>query len=150
MTDLVGAYDAVVARLTGEGSGIDIPIRWQDDQAEPLPDTPAAFVYVEIETERGGIAGFGGGRGANLFRNPCWVMAYVFVPKGQGARVVGGLAETIAARLRSFRDADISCFEGTVLFVGSGAALKPPGLRSDVGAYSCAIAEIAMSYDQIG
>jgi hypothetical protein len=60
------------------------------------------------------------------------------------------MAETIAARLRSFRDATISCFGADVIPVGPGSNISPPGLQSEVSNYLCAVAEIDLHFDQIG
>src|SRR4051794_26344270 len=92
-------------------SGISFPLYWQGDDAPTLPDTPAAFGFVVFNNEGSGRspAAFGGGTGRNLYRNRASVEAYVFSPLGEGAAVVMGYAESVAAKLRSYRTGDISC-----------------------------------------
>lgn len=147
------AFAAIRARLEASGSGITIPLRWQGEDGGPLPDTPAAFAYIVFANDGSspGPTAFGGGRGANLYRNIATVQAYVFAPLGEGLAVLLTHAETIAARLRSFRDTSISCFSADVITFAEGQRLIPPGLRdSEVSNYQAALAEIAVSFDQIG
>lgn len=144
------ALAAVRARL--EAGAFSFALRWQGEDAGPLPDTPTTFAFVVFNNDgsgRGPVA-FGGGRGANLYRNQATVEAYVFVPNGQGLSAATDAAELVAAQLRSFRDASISCFAADVIPVGEGAQIKPPGLNSEVSNYQCAVAEIALFFDQIG
>lgn len=130
--------------------GTTVPLRWQNENGDPLPDEPAPFVYTEFLNEGADIAGFGGGRGSNLYRNRAMVEAYVFVPKGEGLDAAENIAEQIAVLLRSYRDAHISCFSATVIPGGDGAMLTPPGLTSDVGNYFWAACEVRLHFDQIG
>lgn len=144
------ALAAVRARL--EAGAFAFPLRFQGDPESPLPDQPTTFAFVVFNNDGSGRgpAAFGGGRNANLYRNQATVDVYVFVPNGQGLSVATDAAELVAAQLRSFRDASISCFAADVIPVGEGSQLKPPGLNSEVSNYQCAIAEIAMHFDQIG
>lgn len=144
------AYAAVKARL--DGAGFSFPLRYQGEDSGPLPDTPATFAFVVFSNDgsgRGPVA-FGGGVGRNLYRNLGVVEAFVFVPNGEGLAAAMNAAELVAARLRSFRDASISCFSADVIPVGEGSKITPPGLSSEVSNYQCAVAEIAMHFDQIG
>ena len=117
-----------------------------------LPDTPSAFAYLEMENFGAGRgpASFGGGSGSNLYRNEGLITAYVFAPTDEGPEVAMDAAETIAARMRSFRDSNISCFSAVVRPIGSGTSIAPPGLNSEVGNYWVAVAEIAFHFDQLG
>lgn len=147
MTTATQAYAAIRARLESQCPGVTF--RWQNEDAV-LPDDPAPFVYVEFVAEPGALASFGGGRGANRYRNPARVEAMAFVPRGQGLTPALDLAETVAAALRSYRDVDISCFDATVMPGGDGASLAPPGLASEAGNYWFAAAEISLHFDLIG
>lgn len=152
MTTAAGALAAIRTRLEASGSGITIPMRWQGEDAGPLDDAPTAFAYIEMENfgaGRGPTA-FGGGSGSNLYRNDGVINAYVFSPNGEGMSVALAHAETIAARLRSFRDSDVSCFSASVRPIGSGSSIEPPGLNSEVNNYTCAVVETAFHFDQIG
>lgn len=151
-TSAVDALAAVRSRLETGGSGITIPLRWQGEDGGPLPDTPAAFAFVVFNNDGagGGPAAFGGGRGANLYRNRALVEAFVFAPNGEGLPVAMAYAETIAARMRSYRDTAISCFSADVVPVGEGSKITPPGLTSEVSLYMCAVAMIELTFDQIG
>lgn len=148
MTTVSEARGAVRARI--EANITSVPLRWQNEDGGPLPDEPAPFVYAEFNTERGSLAGFGGGRGNNLYRNPARVEAYVFVPKGVGLDRAEEIAEQIAALFRSYRDQHISCFDATVYPGGDGAALTPAGLSSEVGNYFWASVEVSLHFDQVG
>lgn len=144
------AVAAVRARL--EAAAFTFPLRWQGEDGGPLPDEPETFAFVVFNNDgsgRGPVA-FGGGRGANLYRNQASVEVYVFAPSGEGLSVATDAAELIAAQLRSFRDSSISCFSADVIPVGEGASIKPPGLSSEVSNYQCAVAECALHFDQIG
>ncbi len=132
-----------------------VPFRWQNEAADSqgeveLPDTPSPFVYVEFNADRGTLASFGGGRGANRYRNPARLEAYVFVPKGEGLDEAEAIAEQIAVLFRSYRDADISCFDASVYPGGDGEELKPKGISSEVGNYFWACCEVSLFFDQIG
>lgn len=148
MTTVSEARASVRARLVGGGLGV--PLRWPNEDGGPLPDDPAAFVYTEFNTERAALAGFGGGSGANLYRNAARVEAYVFVPKGVGLEQAEQIAEQIAALFRSYRDQHISCFDATVYPGGDGAMLTPPGLNTVVGSYFWSAVEVSLHFDQIG
>jgi len=152
MTTASGAFAAIRSRLEASGSGITIPLRWQGENTGPLPDVPAPFAFVIFDNfgSRPGPAEFGGGRGQNRYRNQAAVECYVFAPNGVGLAVALDHAETIAARLRSFRDDNISCFSADVKPIGNGAGIAPLGLQSDVNNYQVALAEISLHFDQIG
>lgn len=144
------ALAAVRARL--EGGSIPFPLRWQGENSGALPDTPATFAFIVFNNDGSGRGptAYGGGRGANLYRNQATVEAYVFSPSGEGLAVAMDAAETLAALLRSYRDSSISCFAADVIPVGEGSKIAPPGLASEVSNYQCAVAEIALTFDQIG
>jgi hypothetical protein len=152
VTTASGVFAEIRARLDDAGSGISIPRYYQGDDALILPDTPAPFVFVVFNNEGSGgrPAAYGGGRGANLYRNRATLEAYVFSPVGEGMETVTGYAETVAARMRSYRSATISCFSADVIPVGPGSSISVPGLSSEVSNYQCAVAEIVLSFDQIG
>ena len=153
MTTATQAYAALRARLEANVptyGGSPIALRWQNEDGGPLPDEPSPFIYCEFIAERGRLASFGGGRGNNMYRNPAVLDMFVFVPKGWGLPPATDIAETAATLFRSYRDADVSCFDASVLPGGDGADLKPPGLSSEVGNYFWAAVEVSLHYDQIG
>ena len=145
------AAEALTAIKTQLASGT-VPLYWQGDDAPTLPDSPAAFGFVVFNNEGSGRSptAFGGGRGANLYRNRASIEAYIFSPLGEGAEVVMGYAEAVAAKFRSYRDSDISCSSADVILIGPGSSLSVPGLSNEVSNYQCAVAEIALHFDQIG
>ncbi len=149
-TTTTQAQAAIRAQI--EAGSISFPLYWQGEDAPILPDVPATFAFIIFNNEGSGRApaAYGGGRGANLYRNRGTVEAYVFAPNGEGLAVATDAAEVIAAQLRSFRSGDISCFSADVIPVGPGSSISPPGLSSEVSNYQCAVAEIALSFDQIG
>lgn len=151
MTTAVDARSTLKIRLSGVAG---FPIYWQGDVIPPLPDEPAAFAFVVFNNEGSGSgpAGFGGGRGLNLWRNRGTVEAYVFEPAladGAAERVMQN-AELVAARLRSYRDAVVSCGAADVIPIGEGSNISVSGLSSPVNNYQCAVAEIDLHFDQIG
>lgn len=145
------ARAAVRAQLPG--SAFAFPIYWQGDDTPPLPDTPAPFAFIVFNNEGSGRGptAYGGGRGNNLYRNSASVEAFVFSPIGSetGADLVSGRAEQIASRLRGYRDANISVHNADVIFIGPGSSLSVPGVNA-VDNYQCAVAEIALTFDQLG
>jgi hypothetical protein len=150
-TDVTGAMAAL--RTRAEAVLTALPLFWQDeDNAGALPDTPRTFVYFELDTLRPFLAGFGGGRSNNLYRNPAELHGFVFVPIGQGLPVALAAAETVAAAFRSYRSAgnEVSCFEASVHPVGKGAEIVPQGLSSAAGNYACAVAIVVLQFDQVG
>jgi hypothetical protein len=151
VTSIVGAFDAIRERLDESDSGITIPLYYQGVSVV-LPSKPETFAYVVFENDGSGFGpvSFGGGRGNNRYRNQATLEVFVFTPNRKGIREAMVQAETIAARLRSFRDDDISCFSAHVRPLGEGQRLKPPGLESEVNNYVCALAEITFHFDQIG
>lgn len=153
MTTITQARQAVRSRMETGGvvhAGAPVPLRWQNEDGGPLPDTPSPFVFTEFQTERGRLAGFGAGRGDGLYRNPARIESYVFVPKGWGLDAAEAIAEQIATLFRSYRDDHISCFDASVYPGGDGAALTPPGLSSPAGNYFWAACEVSLHFDQIG
>ena len=147
-TDLAGVLAIIRARA--EAQITTLPLYWQDEDNFDLPDEPAPFVFFELIVRRGRIASFGGGRGANLYRAPAELNAYVFVPRGIGLPAVAVLAETVAAAFRSYRSGGLSCFDATLHPVGEGEALVPPGLSSAAGNYACVVVSVSLHFDQIG
>lgn len=159
MTAITQAFAAIRSRLEGgsytDGAGNALATSWlrfQGEDGGPLPDTPAPLAYIELENFGAGRgpAAYGGGRGGNLYRNEGLINAFVFVPNGHGLSVAIALAEQVAARMRSFRDSDISCFSAVVRPIGEGTSIVPRGLRSEVNNYTCAVVEIAFHFDQTG
>src|SRR4029077_12896390 len=145
MTTTSEAYRALRGLLEAEPSLP--PLRWQNEDedstgAVALPDTPAPFLYTTFETEPAELVSFGGGRYANRYRNPARLDVFVFIPKGWGLTYATDYAETAAALFRSYRDSEISCFAATVYPGGDGAALRPPGLPSEVSNYFWAATEV--------
>lgn len=156
MTTITGAFAAIRARLEAvaitDAHGNTLPFRYQGEDGGALPDTPTAFAYVEVEIFGSGVGptAFGGGRSANLYRNDGVVHVYVFAPNGEGLAVTVALAEQVAARLRSFRDSDVSFFSASVHPIGDSTSIAPEGLNSEVNNYTCAVVEAAFHFDQIG
>jgi hypothetical protein len=155
MTTASQAFAVIRARLAANKPAGLTAFRFQNEDedttgAAALPDTPAAFAYIEFLAEPGSLAAFGGGAGRNLYRNPAQIQCYVFVPRGLGLAAATDLAEQLATLFRSYRDADISCFAATVYPGGDGASIKPPGLSSEVDNYFWAVADVSFYFDLIG
>lgn len=154
MTTASQAFAIIKARLTNniptDAASRPVGLRWQNENDEPLPDKPAPFIYTEFLTDPSQLASFGGGRGANRYRNPAVADFYVFVPNGWGLVEAADIAEQVATLFRSYRDNDISCFDATVYPGGSGSSLAPPGVGSEVGNYFFTSVQVALFFDLIG
>ncbi len=146
----VTATEAHAALKTQVGTGLAFTVYWQGEATPILPDTPAAFGYAVFDVQGSTPVAFGGGRGNNVYRNSALLSVYVFSPDGEGASAVLAHAETVAARLRSYRDQYVSCFSADVILIGPGSAMSVPGLSNEVSNYQCAVAEISLYFDQIG
>lgn len=146
-TPITSAFAALKARAVEQVTGM--PLYWQDED-NALPDAPAAFCYLELVTDRGSFIEIGGGRGANTWRTPGELRAYVFLPRGEG--LASGLvrAEAVAAAFRSYRGGGVTCDGASVHPVGEGEALAPPGLASAADAYACVMVAIPLHFDQVG
>lgn len=142
--------EATTPTYAQDGETRTIGLRWQGESGGPLPDIPAPFAWTAFAGDQGRLAGFGDGRGANLYRNGGQIEAYVFVPMDWGAAVALAIAEQYAALFRSYRDATMSCFDATVDPGGPGAMLKPPGFDSEVEGYWYCGVVVSLYYDQIG
>ncbi len=149
-TTVSGALAIIRAQV--EAAGLSFPLYWQGDHAPILPDTPATFAFVVFNNEGSGGApvSYGGGRGANLYRSRAFLEAFVFVPSEWGLSAATDAAELIAASLRSFRSGDVSCFAADSRPVGPGSGISVPGLTSVVSSYQCAVAEVTITFDQVG
>lgn len=154
MTTATGAYNVIRARLEAnvpnDSQSNPVTLRWQNEDGAALPDTPAPFIYTEFLADPASLVSFGGGRGANRYRNTAQIVCYVFVPRGWGLTEATTIAEAVATLFRSYRDTDISCFEASVLPGGDGASIKPPGMDSEVDNYFYAVMAAELFYDLIG
>jgi hypothetical protein len=146
------AAEALAALKSRLSTGISFSVYWQGDAAPILPDTPTAFAYCVFDNEGSGVfpVSFGNGAGGNTYRNRATLNAFTFSPARYGAAAVLGHAETIAARLRSYRDTYISCFAADVILIGPGSQISVPSIGSAVNNYQCAVAEVSLHFDQIG
>lgn len=148
MSTAAEALAALKARVTG----LAFTVYWQGDAAPILPDTPTAFAYCVFDNEgsRTFPVSYGAGAGGNTYRNRALLSAYTFSPARFGSAGVLGHAETIAARLRSYRDSYVSCFAADVILIGPGSQIPVPNIGSAVNNYQCAVAEVSLHFDQIG
>lgn len=157
MTTLNGAYQTLKDRLLEapaiqDENGADLPVRYQADDGGPLPDTATSFAFLDFDNHGAGRypVAYGGGRGSNLYRNEGVLTVFVFTPNGTGMAVAATVAESVAARMRSFRSGDVSCFAASVRPTGEGSDVSPRGFNSPVSNYYCTPVEVAMHFDQIG
>jgi hypothetical protein len=148
MVTATQAFAAVRARLNA--GSYPYPLYYHGDDPVILPDAPTSFAFVVFNNEGSAAVSFGGGRGSTVYRNRARVEAFVFLPAWQGLEMAMDYAETVAVRLRSYRDDSISCFAADVIPVGHGSLLSVPGLSSEVSNYQCAIAECFLTFDQDG
>ena len=150
MTTASTAHALIKARIEANKPASVVSLRWQNEDGDPLPADPAPFLYTELDPDKQYIAGYGGGIGNNLWRNPARIACFVFVPRGWTLLVATDLAETIAALFRSYQPAEFKCFGASVYTLGTGSSIRPLGVDSEADNYFCAVAEIELHYDQIG
>lgn len=142
MTAIRARLDAQVPTLVAAAGLTALPMRWPGEEGDELTDEPSPFAFIEFMADgRGSIAGYGDGRGANLYRNPASIEATIMTPIGWGAGIGAQYAECIAAAVRSWRSGDISVFDATTM---------PGGDKSDDGNYFITTAIASLTYDQIG
>lgn len=146
----VRALLEVTANHPTDTAGNKIPLSWQNEDRGALPDVAVPFAFIEILTDQGKLLSYGGGTGANRYRVYGTIFGYVFVPRGQGLDQAENIAEQIAALFRSYSDGTINCIDATVREGGDGAALKPPGMSSEVDNYFWSLAQVTFFFDQIG
>lgn len=133
-----------------DGGGFAFPLYYHGESSVVLADVPATFGVVVFDNMGSVLAGFGGGRGNNLYRNSALVSVYVFAPFGYGQQDVALQAEPIADRLRSYRDDVVSIFNADVKPFGPGADFSVTGLSNEVSNYQCALVEASLIFDEIG
>src|SRR4029077_20895661 len=148
MATIDQAIAAVRARLNG--AGFPFPLYYHGDTPAELEDVASPFAFIVFNNEGSTVTGYGGRGGQNLYRNRARVEAFVFSPAWYGMEMTASRAELVAARLRSYRDDVISCFEADVIPVGQGSSLSVPGLSVEVSNYNAAIVEAVLTFDQIG
>lgn len=135
---------------SNQPAGLTEGYRWENEDGEPLPDEPAPFAFGTFAVDRQQLIAVGGGLGQNLYRYRGYFTLYVFGPKNKGLTQTSDLAETLAAHYRSYRSGDVTVWSASALPGGDGAAIKPPGLSSEVGNYFFAVCEVELTFDQIG
>lgn len=144
------AYSAIRGRIE---ASITIPLYWQGENGPPLPNPPAPFAFIMFNNEGSGgyPISFGGGVGNNTYRNQCLVEAFCFSPSNDTLLSALGVAESIAALFRSYRDEYVSCFSADVIPIGPGSSISLPGMSDTIFAdYQCVVAEVEMFFDQVG
>lgn len=127
-----------------------LPVRWDKDTREPLPDEPAPFVFFTIETDGGRYAAFGGGRGANEQHVDGELVGLVHIPRDWGLEEHATYGEHVAAAFRSYRGEHVSCGAVAPQPAIDGSNLKPPGMESEVENYACVLVAVPFFYRQIG
>lgn len=140
MPDIDAVSASVRARL--EANFTAAPLRWQNETA-PLPDEPAAFVFVEpCIVEGHGFVALGGGSGQNLQRTEGRIEAHVMVPVGWGVGDGLAWARQIAAVFRSQTFSDVHCW---------AAQAYPASEKTEDGSYArIATVIVDLWFDQPG
>lgn len=118
-----------------------IPIRWANEDNGPVPDEPTPFVFARFVIDDEKIAGYGGGRGANLWRCYGYVEFVVLTLLDSGMEDGLAYAEDLADLYRGTRLASpvISFWEATV----------SPGERDpDNGNYWKTISAVSFSFEK--
>ena len=139
------------AMITMFGTAPSRLVYWDKDEKPVLPNEPAPWVFFYLETGRPGQpAGYGGGRGQNLYRTDGDLTGLIFLPKGYGLEEHAAYGEHVAAAFRSHRDSYVSCFGVEPQPAVDGSSLKPPGLDSEVVNYDCIVVQVPFHYDHVG
>lgn len=139
MATLADVHAAVKARIAANFTAIAVRYANENNQ---LPDTPAPFVFVEIDLDPSFNAAYGGGRGQNRHRTTGELLAHFMWPVGWGVEDAFAKAEEFAALFRNYRDSTMSCFAGGPM-PGTG--------KTEDGSYShCATVAVDLFFDLIG
>jgi hypothetical protein len=148
----MSTFAQVVASLKARAASqiTMLPVYWDKDAKPTLPDDPAPFAFMTIETDPARFVAFGGGRGGNLQRIQGELVAMVFVPRDWGLEQHASYGEHVAAAFRSYRDDHVSCLATAPQPAVDGSNLKPDGLASEVENYACTIVAVPFQYDQVG
>jgi len=147
----VSTDEAIAAvRSLLDGGSFAFPLYYHGESSVILSDVPATFGVVVFDNMGSVLAGFGGGRGSNLYRNSAVVSVYVFSPFGYGQQDVSLQAKPVADRLRSYRDDVVSIFNADVKPFGPGADFSITGLATEVSNYQCALVEAFVTFDTTG
>jgi hypothetical protein len=86
-----------------------------------LPDVPAAFLRIEIVPEAERVLAYGGGRGANEWRQEGRIEAHILVPIDRSTAAAAALSDAVAAIFRGKRESGISYFAAGALAAGARA-----------------------------
>lgn len=143
VASVIASLKAIAAQITS------VPVFWRNDN-NVLPDPPAAFIFFEFESERGSIAGYGSGRGNNLYRYPGEVLGWLAVERARGLEFGLAIAEPIAALFRSYRDSHVSIFEASVRPITGITDAAPSAMQDISGNYDWYLIEVNLSFDQVG
>lgn len=134
--DMSAAVTAIRARLVAEWAARTEPLRWENEN-NVIPDTPAAFVFVEIIGE-GQVLSEHVAKGLNHYRADGVILAHAFVPKGEGAGAGFRLAEAVADVYRGKRLAGITY---------GAASIRGAEMDADRGNYWHCPVEIDFTFD---
>ena len=107
MTTFAAAISAIRTKLEAEWPYAAVPLVF-DNRQFSLPDQAAAFVRVEIIGEAERPLAYGGGRGANEWRQEGRIEAHVFVPIDGGADDAATYAVAVGTILRGKRESGVS------------------------------------------
>jgi hypothetical protein len=139
MPTIAEVKSAIEARLSANFSAA--PLRFKGDTS-PLPNEPAAFIYVELTIDAFDFIAFGGGRGQNLQRSEGEILAHVLIPVGSSIATGLEWAEQIAAVFRGQRVDDIS--------YGAAEGMPASG-RSEDGNYEyVATCIVQLHFEKLG
>ena len=120
MTTLDEARALIRARAAANFTAI--PVLYPNEVNGDIPEaTPESFAFLEVLSEREYLAGYGGGRGANLWRQLARIEARIFTPAGSGTLDGEVLAKAFAAVFRGQRFDGVSCFAAEVDSEGTPA-----------------------------
>lgn len=142
MPTIADVTAAIKARMTSEWPHSSVPVYWENEDTV-IADTPAPFVFVSVHTDRPFLSEFGGGRGANRWRQTGRVVFSVHVPRGAGRADADTYGEAAAVIFRGQRfAADIDFFEA--------GPIGPGGVSETNGQYWQLDVEAEFSFDQVG
>lgn len=133
------AYQALKDRMIA--AGVTLPIRYQNEGSEELPEDGSAFVFFEVLTERNYLISFGGGVGNNTWRTDGRIEAHVYVPRNDQVLTAAGVAEMIAVAFRGFK---------TSLVTITSALVQPGNSSSYDGNYWVTYCVVGFYFDTTG
>lgn len=131
-------------------SGEPLPVNWQGEAPLLLPNDPAPFIYVDMQTTKSSVIENGGGRGFNRHRTPASAAILIFAPLGWGLQYGTDTAEIFANVFRPYNQDGVTVDAVTVYPGGPGSEIALPGIDNAATDYFYSGCDVEFYFDIIG